>query len=123
MLVNARDVTGRKRDENELRLSRQAIAASSNGIVITDARDTGGSILYYNPAMERITGYETGEAVGRDVSFLVGSDPEAPEARRLHRALREGEEFSGVLRSRRKDGNLFWNEIYVSPVHDEQGTV
>ena len=121
LLVNARDVTGRRSDENELRLGRQAIAASSNGIVITDAREPDGRILYYNPAMERITGYEAGEAIDRDAGFLVGPDPDEPEVRRLYRALRAGEEFSGVLRNRRKDGDLFWSEMYVSPVHDERG--
>ena len=121
LAIFARDVTGRRQVEDELRLSRRAIAASSNGIVITDTQDPNGRILYYNPAMERINGYGAGEAIGRDISFLVGSDPGQPEAQELYRAIREGGEFFGVLKNRRKDGNLFWNEMYVSPVHDERG--
>ena len=39
----------------------------------------------------------------------------------LRSALSEERESRVVLKNYRKDGTLFWNELYVSPVHDEEG--
>jgi PAS domain S-box-containing protein len=39
----------------------------------------------------------------------------------LREALKEERECRVVLRNYRKDGTPFWNELYVSPVHDEDG--
>ncbi len=43
----------------------QAIAASVNGICITDATGPDNPILYVNPAFERMSGYTAAEVVGR----------------------------------------------------------
>ena len=36
-------------------------------------------------------------------------------------AVREGRHCTVVLRNYRKDGNLFWNELSIYPVRDEEG--
>lgn len=51
------EIHERQQKEEELRLSNQAIAASSNGIVIADASLPDLPITYVNPAFERLTGY------------------------------------------------------------------
>jgi diguanylate cyclase (GGDEF)-like protein/PAS domain S-box-containing protein len=101
----------------------QAIESSVNAIVITDLKRPGTPIDYANPAFEKITGYSAAEALGRDTSFLLGADTEQPGIEELRRARAERREGQAVVRSYRKDGSLFWNELTIAPVRDERGEV
>ncbi|MDQ4127631.1 MAG: PAS domain S-box protein [Actinomycetota bacterium] len=103
------------------RLLDRAVAASSNGIVITDPNLPDNPIVYVNPAFERISGYSAEESIRRNCRFLQGEDCDQPVLEELRAALKEERECRVVLRNYRKDGERFWNELYVSPVHDEGG--
>jgi PAS domain S-box-containing protein len=103
------------------RLLDRAVAASSNGIVITDPRMPDDPIVYVNPAFERISGYPMDEVLGHNCRFLQGEDRDQPALDELRSALSEERESRVVLKNYRKDGTPFWNELYVSPVHDEGG--
>jgi PAS domain S-box-containing protein len=103
------------------RLLGRAVAASSNGIVITDPRVPDNPIIYANPAFEEITGYSADEVLGHNCRFLQSDDRDQPALYELRGAITEGRECRVVLRNYRKDGTPFWNELYVSPIHDEEG--
>ena len=103
------------------RLLDRAVAASSNGIVITDPKLPDNPIVYVNAAFERITGYAVDEVLGHNCRFLQGDDRAQPVLDELRAALGEERECRVVLSNYRKDGTQFWNELYVSPVHDEEG--
>jgi PAS domain S-box-containing protein len=103
------------------RLLDRAVAASSNGIVITDPNAPDDPIVYVNPAFERISGYAAEEVGGRNCRFLQGEDRDQPALDELREALREERECRVVLKNYRKDGTPFWNELYVSPVQDDEG--
>ena len=111
----------RPASEEMRRLLDRAVAASSNGIVITDPKSPDDPIVYVNPAFERISGYPMDEVLGRNCRFLQSEDRDQPALDELRAALREERESRVVLKNYRKDGTPFWNELYVSPVHDEEG--
>jgi PAS domain S-box-containing protein len=104
-------------------LRNQALAAGHNGIVITDPNQPDNPVVYANPAFERITGYSIEETVGKNCRFLQGDDRDQPALEKLRATLREGRECQVVLRNYQKDGTLFWNELSISPVHDEEGNL
>jgi PAS domain S-box-containing protein len=105
------------------RLLDRAVAASSNGIVITDPKLPDNPIIYVNPAFERISGYPVEEVLGLNCRFLQGGDRDQLALAELRAALREERESRVVLKNYRKDGTPFWNELYVSPIHDEEDTL
>ena len=111
----------RRSSEELRRLLDRAVAASSNGIVITDPSLPDNPIVYVNPAFEKTTGYSMEEAIGHNCRFLQGGDRDQPALEELRSAIWEGRECRVVLRNYRKDGSLFWNELYISPVYDEDG--
>jgi PAS domain S-box-containing protein len=111
----------RRSSEELRRMLNRAVTASSNGILITDPNLPDNPIVYVNPAFEKTTGYSMEEAIGRNCRFLQGGDRDQPALEELRAAIREGRGCQVILRNYRKDGTLFWNEIHVSPVHDEQG--
>ena len=100
-----------------------AIAASSNGIVLTDATRDDNPIIYVNPAFERMTGYLASEVLGRNCRFLQDAHKEQPGLENFRAAVEEGREWTGMLRNYKKDGTPFWNEIHLSPVRDAEGRI
>ena len=118
-----RDVPGLSAPDEMRRLLDRAVAASANGIVITDPKLPDNPIVYVNPAFERISGYGAEEVRGRNCRFLQGEERDQPALDELRTALREERESRVVLRNYRKDGEPFWNELYVSPVHDDAGRI
>ena len=113
----------RRSSEELRRLLDRAVAASSNGIVITDPNLPDNPIVYVNPAFEKTTGYTVEEAIGRNCRFLQGEDRDQPAIEELRACIREGQECRVVLRNYRRDGTRFLNELYVSPVHDDAGNL
>jgi diguanylate cyclase (GGDEF)-like protein/PAS domain S-box-containing protein len=101
-----------------LLLREQALASTNNGIMISHAIEDDHSIMYVNPAFERITGYTAQEAVGRIGRFLMRDDLAQPGLNEIRTALREKRPGHAVLRSYRKDGTMFWNELFISPISD-----
>lgn len=118
-----REAAERRRMEQELLLGRQAIDSSNDGVMITDSSLPDRPLIYVNQAFERITGYTESEALGRNARFLLGEETEQIGVEELRCALREQRAAKIVLRNYRKDGSLFWNELSLAPVHDEESKV
>jgi len=115
------DITDLKRVEETLRLRERALAASSNGIVISDAKLPHYPVIYVNSAFEQITGYKATEVVGRNCRFLLGNDTQQSAIEELRSALKAGKNCKVILRNYRKDGSLFWNQLSVSPIYNDNG--
>ena len=73
--------------------------------------------------LEDRTGYSFDEVRGRNCRFLQGEETRQPELEILRRALSEGSDCNVILRNFRKDGELFWNHLFISPVRDESGNI
>jgi two-component system CheB/CheR fusion protein len=121
LVIVHEDITVRKRSEKALRLQSRALDASTNGIVIADATSPDMPLVYVNRAFEETTGYTAAEALGRNCRFLQGDDLEQPGLLQIRRVLTEGTSGRALLRNYRKDGTLFWNELSLYPVSDDEG--
>jgi diguanylate cyclase (GGDEF)-like protein/PAS domain S-box-containing protein len=117
------EVTIRRLAQAALNLRNRAIESSVNAILILDSSRSEYPIEYVNPAFERITGYSSEEALGRDGSFLLGEETEQAGVNEIRKALREKREGHAVLRNYRKDGSPFWNEFYLAPLRNDEGVV
>jgi len=115
------DTTDRKRNDLALRLQSRALDASVNAILITAAAENGHVIEYANPAFKRITGYDPAEVVGHDCRFLQRDDRDQEGLVAIREGLAANREVSAVLRNYRKDGALFWNQLFIAPVPDPDG--
>src|SRR5262249_27201595 len=67
IVVNARDVTDRARDEEQIRKLSRAVEQCSSMVVITNAR---GEIEFINPKFTEVTGYSPEEVIGRNPRVL-----------------------------------------------------
>lgn len=118
-----RDMTERRRAEEALRLKTRAVEASENAIMLVDFRRPDQPIEYVNPAFERMTGYAAHEVLGRNCRFLHRDDRDQPDLERIRVALRDGIDAQALLRNYRKDGRLFWNQLVISPIRDDDRVI
>jgi len=116
------DFTHQREQEEHLRLFERTLHATSNGIVITGCGGKDCLIEYVNPAFERITGYTAAQALGQDPRFMAAPGLDEEERERLRVAIREKREVTVVLRNRKKDGEIFWNELTITPVAGVNGS-
>ncbi len=112
---------GHKQSEANLYLMQRAIAASNNGVIITDPNQPDNPVIYVNPAFESMTGYTKEEVIGHNCRFWQEPDYHQAGVTKLATAIQEQRECHVILQNYRKDGSLFWNELYVSPVFDGDG--
>jgi len=108
---------------DKLRLLERAVTASTNSISITDPSQPDSPLVYVNPAFERTTGYAAEEVLGRNCRFLQGKDRDQPALGALRAAIREERHCTVVLKNYQKNGTLFYNELSVYPVRDENDRV
>jgi PAS domain S-box-containing protein len=106
-----------------LHVRDNAIAAASNGIVISDATQPDCPIVYANPAFLTLSGCTEAEVIGFNCRFLQGPGTDPAAVRRIREAVRDGRREQTLILNYRKDGTEFWNEVTISPVRDMQGEV
>jgi len=116
----SRDITERKRREDERARLVMAIEHAAEAVVVTDAE---GTIEYVNPAFEQITGYTRGEAVGKNPRILKSGKQDDAFYKDLWHTITRGEVWSGRFTNMKKDGNLYEEEATISPVMDTAGKI
>ena len=107
----------------DLDILKQAVFESRDGITISDALTVGNPLIFVNPAFERLTGYNAEEALHRNCRYLQNDDRDQLEIAVIRQAVTKGEPCLATIRNYRKDGSLFWNELSISPIYNEHGTV
>ena len=118
-VVQLEDITERKQLENNLLSSEEKFRAIStsalDAILLADDDDR---IIYWNPAAERVFGFDEKEAIGKRTSALINH----PLSRSGHNALRKKLRDDGFSSKNftetafRKDGSQFPIDLSVSSV-------
>ncbi|MFA5059706.1 MAG: PAS domain S-box protein [Candidatus Omnitrophota bacterium] len=115
-----RDITQRKKAEEEIRKLLRAIEQSPSSVVITN---TSGNIEYVNPKFSEATGYSFSEAIGKNPRILKSGETSSDEYKGLWEAITSGQEWRGIFHNKRKNGELFWESASISPVRNIDGVI
>ncbi len=116
--VSVRDITERRRAEEQLRKLSSAVQQSPASVVIAD---TDAAIEYVNPAFCRLTGYTAEEAVGKNPGLLQSGTHQAQFYQQMWETLLAGEQWRGEICNQKKSGELFWEYASIAAVRDEKG--
>lgn len=100
-----------------------AVRATRMAMIITDPNRLDNPIVYANDAFLRLTGYARLEVTGRNCRFLQGPDTDLDAVARIRAAIKAERDVQVEVLNYRKDGSTFHNAVYISPVHDEDGTL
>ncbi|QSA96582.1 diguanylate cyclase [Methylococcus sp. EFPC2] len=115
------DITERKRVEERLRLLAVALESAGDGIVITDPD---ARIEWVNKAFTRLTGYSMSEAIGRHPAELVKSGQQTQTFyQAMWKSIQGGREWRGEVINRKKNGELYTEQLTITPVLDAGGAV
>jgi len=115
-----RDITVRKRDEEERRRLAAAVEYAADAIMVTDAEWI---VQYVNPAFGKITGYAKEEVLGRNPYLLSADGENVRVFLEIEEKIRTGSPWKGRLSHKRKDGGILLQDTVISPVRGPDGKV
>ncbi|MBR9984539.1 MAG: PAS domain S-box protein [Desulfosarcina sp.] len=99
-------------------------AMTESVLVTTTGLDRPGpSIVYVNPAFERMTGWSKQEIMGRSPRILQGRKTDHSVFRDLRERLIQGKHWSGQTINYRKNGTEFVMAWSIVPIRDKSGDV
>ncbi|RME97112.1 MAG: PAS domain-containing protein, partial [Alphaproteobacteria bacterium] len=78
-------------------------------------------VIYANPAISRMTGYDAAEFLGKNPRFLQGEQTDQPGLEEIRNAIASKRPVEVIVRNFRKDGSSFYNEVHIAPVRSESG--
>jgi len=118
LLIEARDISVKYRNEEKLRLAAAVFEQAREGFLITGRT---GDVVAVNQAFTEITGYGADELEGQSaLKFAPGlSDPQLLQ--QVLRALHRSDHWSGEMLTARKDGSSYTARISVSRQPDSEG--
>jgi len=115
-----RDLRAQKLSESKVNTLSRVLEQTADLVVVTDVQHR---IEYVNPAFEKVTGYSYAEVIGKKPSLLSSGRHQPEFFLHLKETISRGESYSNIIINRRKDGSLFYEEITITPIKDEQGTI
>lgn len=119
-LLVIRDVTELHDKELELLRFSEVIHKTVNPIQITNAS---GKIIYVNPAYERISGYTRDELIGRNPNIISSGRQSKKFWEKIWKHILSGKQWIGEVQNRRKNGELIYTSLAISPILDEEKVV
>lgn len=108
-----RDISERKRNEELILKLSRVVEQSPVSIIITDIA---GNIEYVNPKFIESSGYLIEEIIGKDVNILKSGLMPEVIYKDLWVTISSGKEWIGELQNRKKNGELFWENVFISPI-------
>ncbi|MEW8436736.1 MAG: EAL domain-containing protein, partial [Candidatus Thiodiazotropha taylori] len=112
------DLTQLKTAQAKIHLLSQAVEQSPVSVLITDKN---GSIEYVNTTLQRISGYSAEELRGQKPSILKSNLTPKLLYKELWDAITSGRTWQGELQNRKKNGEIYWEHVYIAPVSGEAG--
>ncbi|KAK8018071.1 hypothetical protein PG991_007261 [Apiospora marii] len=80
-------------------------------------------VVYASDGLIKVTGYSRTEIISRNCRFLQGKLTDPVPVRRLRNAMIEGREAVELLLNYKKNGDPFWNLLYIAPLIGENGEI
>ncbi|MGU7778616.1 sensor domain-containing protein [Burkholderia sp. PU8-34] len=120
------DVNNSRRDRDDQNAEgfyEKVLRLSPHGVLIVDASIGCDPIVFASDVMQRMTGYDLDEICGQPFEFLFDQSEDPRGLDELRREALEFKVASIVLRTRCKDGTLFWSELSIEPVRSSAGIV
>ena len=120
IILNMRDMTERIAVESTNRRLAAAVEQSADAVMITNPA---GRIEYVNPAFEKVTGYTAEEALGETPRLMKSGCHEPAFYMEMWNVIRQGENWTGQITNRHKDGHLIEERVSIAPIKGRDGAV
>lgn len=118
-IVLSRDISERKKAEQELQIAATAFD-SQEGMLITDDKH---KILRVNNAFTRVTGYSSEEVVGHSPAILQSGQHQSDFYLKMTASLKENNYWQGEIWNKRKSGELYPQYLTITAVQSDGGAI
>jgi PAS domain S-box-containing protein len=112
------DITEWKLAGDKIRKLSRAIDQSPVSVLITELQ---GNITYANEAVHKFTGYSNDDLIGKNPRIFRSGETQAETYKTLWETIFSGKEWKGELHNKKKNGQLYWESISISPILNEKG--
>lgn len=122
IFVQGHDVTGQKKAEDELIVTREKfrkMAQTMPNQVWT--ADRYGGLTWLNDQIYHFTGYKVGELYGDDWARVVHPDDLDDAAKNWAEVIQQGKEYETEFRIRKADGSYRWHLVRATPLQTVNG--
>jgi PAS domain S-box-containing protein len=109
----------KKAEEETLKLST-AVVQSPTIVIITDLD---GNIEFVNPKFSEVTGYSIEEAKWKNPRILNSGFHDKKFFSDLWQTILSGKIWQGEIRNKKKNGDLYWENVLISPITDSNGKI
>lgn len=116
----ARDITVARSQEERIRQLSRAVEQSPHMVIITNRH---AEAVYVNPRFCKTTGFSQDEILGKNLEVLRAHGSGSEQFEKAWSVVLEGQEWSGELLSRRKEGDPFWVRFAISPIRNSAGEI
>ena len=106
--------------ERERKRTAVILEAAGEGIMLTDSH---GAIEYMNPAIERLTGFSSQEAIGQNPRLWQSGRTPVSHYQKMWHTITRGGIWQGELVNRRKDGTFYDAALTIAPVYGIDGKI
>lgn len=106
--------------EGRLKTLNKIIDESINNIFITDYD---GTIEYANFTFEKTTGYKRDEVIGENPRILSSGEVTREQYKDMWDTIKSGKTWRSLYKNRKKDGQLYWCNSFISPIKNEQDQI
>lgn len=120
VLAQVRNITEKKMQDIEVLKLSMAVEQSPVNVMITDLD---GRIEYTNRAFTYTTGYSREEALGKNPRILKSGKTSEAVYKDLWKTITSGKNWKSEWINRRKNGELYWEDVFISPIIDENNNL
>jgi diguanylate cyclase (GGDEF)-like protein/PAS domain S-box-containing protein len=114
------DITERLASQDRMLLWTSVMEQTAEGIMICDPQ---GRMITVNPAFERLTGYSSGEVLGKTAKVLHSGRQSATFYADMWATIAATGQWSGEIWNRRKNGELYAEWLTINTVYDAPGSI
>jgi PAS domain S-box-containing protein len=111
------DITERKKAEEYLQFHEKTLWDARQSIIVTNLQ---GKIIYWNEGASLLFGYSAEEMLGKTPALLYPELGKKQLAYDLEQ-IRNGIDYTGAWKGRRKDGSTVWLDIKTTLLRDTKG--
>ena len=114
------DITDKKKAIQQAIILQKATEQNTNSIIITD---TDANIEYVNSAFEKVSGYSIEELIGKNPRILHSGHQSQSFYQEMWSNLSSGEIWKGEILNKKKNGDLYWESIAITPILDDDQNI
>ena len=115
-----RNISDRKKAEEQMTKLSSALEQTADAIMITDAS---GIIEYINAGFEETTGYSQAEMIGKTPKIISSRLMKKEFYEKLWSTLQAGQVFRDIVINKRKDGSLYYEEKTITPLKNNRDEI